>query len=301
MSLKKQLSRYKKAIVFLLVLSLSLLAGCNQSKQASSNYNHSQPAGTPGYLTITGNGVKQQLRLSLSELQDMKKASARECYSIVNDWPAKKFTVGEGVRVSYLLEKVGIKESAQIVRVWAADGYNAAFTREQLTEKRFYYPRLLEGSEEGAQEVPAILAWKKQEGTNDLSKATSCSLSLLLGQKGLNDSVAPVCVKDVVNLEVLTTASGCWDKVQADPAPGIVKPGTEVFLQHPEIDKVKVYYTLDGSTPNERSLLYNPSTTYYRPELIKPIIINQPVTIKTIVIGFGKHNSEVASFTYGVE
>ncbi|MEN6325449.1 MAG: FN3 associated domain-containing protein [Syntrophomonas sp.] len=301
MLVMNQPTRCKRAIAILLILSLSLLAGCYQPEQASSSHNKSQPAGTPGYLTITGNGVEQQTRFSLSELKDMKEAAASECYSVVNDWPTKKFTVGNGIRVSYLLEKAGIKEDAQIITVWAADGYNATFTKEQLTEKRFYYPKLLEGSEESAKEVPAILAWKRQEGTNDLSKATSCSLCLLLGQKGLNDSVAPVCVKDVVTLEVLTTESGRWDKVQAEPVPGKVKQGTEVFLQHPEMDGVKVYYTIDGSTPDEKSLLYNPSTTYYHPELTKPIIINQPVTIKTIAIGFGKHNSQISSFTYGME
>ena len=60
-----------------------------------------------------------------------------------------------------------------------------------------------------------------------------------------------------------------------EPAPGKVKPGTEVVLSHPEEDLVKIYYTLDGSEPDRQSLIYNPSTSYFRPELNKPITVEK--------------------------
>lgn len=123
----------------------------------------------------------------------------------------------------------------------------------------------------------------------------------MLGQKGLNDAVAPVLVKDVVTLEVLTTSGEHWSVVQAQPAPGKVKEGTKVVLEHPQQDAIKIYYTLDGSIPDENSSVYNPSTTYFQPDLTKPIEVNESVTINTVVVGFGKNKSPVATFTYEVE
>ena len=137
-------------VIVFLILGLNLLIGCNQPKQESG-----QPQSTPGFLTITGNGVEKQIKINLSDLKDMKEARVGECYSVVNNWPTKKFMVGKGVKITYLLEKAGIKNDAQTIIVWAGDGYNATFTREQLEEKRFYFPNLLQDSKEGAQEVPA--------------------------------------------------------------------------------------------------------------------------------------------------
>jgi hypothetical protein len=297
-AMNRQITITRILIVVLLVFGLSCLTGCHKREGGS---NLKQPEFTPDHLTIMGNGVESAKMFTLSELKGMEEDQASECYSIVNDWPTKKIMVGKGIKISNLLEKAGIKTDAQVIIVWSADGYNAIFTGEQLNEKRFCFPKLLEDTEEGAKEVPAILAWEYREGTSDLSMATSCKLCLLLGQKGLNNSVAPVCVKDVVTLEVLTESPGCWDEAQASPKPGKVEPGTEIFLNHPEQDKVKIYYTIDGSTPDEKSLLYNPSTTYYQPDLNKPIIINDSMTIKTIAIGFGKHDSQISTFVYKVE
>lgn len=60
--------------------------------------------------------------------------------------------------------------------------------------------------------------------------------------------------------------------------------GDKAKLQHKEIGKVKMYYTLDGSIPTEESALYNPST--YQPELNKPIVINREIDAdKNEIIG----------------
>ncbi len=282
--------------VALLGLSLCMLTACQPQKQERR-----QPKSTPGFLTITGNGVQNQTTFSLTELKEMEADRAEACYSVINNWPAKKFVVGRGVEISHLLEKAGIKDDAQTIIIWADDGYNAAFTRDQLEEKRYCFPNLLKKSEEGAEEVPAILAWEHHEGTDDISKASSGKLKLLIGQKGLNDVVAPVCVKDVVSLEVLTASLDQWDIIKAEPLPGKVKPGAKVILNHPEQDLVKIFYTLDGSTPNENSCVYNPSTSYFQPELTQAIEVNESLTIKAIAIGFGKNNSPVAIFNYEVE
>ncbi len=297
---------------FLLMVSLNMLTGCQGQKQdgapatagtapESTGYETGKPGSEPPILTIKGTGVEREIKFTRAELMSMEDALAAACYSTVNNWPTKKFFVGKGVRVSYLLEKSGIKNDAQTIIVRASDSYNATFTREQLEGKRYYFPNLLKGSDEGAREVPAILAWEHREGTNDLSKASSGNLCLLFGQTGLNDAVTPAYVKDVITLEVLTSQPGQWDVAQAQPASEKVKKGTEIVLSHPEQDRVKIYYTIDGSTPDAKSLLYNPSTTYFQPDLNKPIVVDKPVIIKTIAIGFGKYNSQVATFKYDIE
>ena len=289
-------------IAVLLVAGLSLLTGCHNQKQAANpDSTRKAPENAPVILTITGTGVERETKFTLTELKSMKDALASECYSTVNNWPTKKFFAGKGVLVSQVLKKAGLKNDAQTIIVRASDDYNATFTREQLDEKRFCFPKLLKGSEEGAREVPAILAWEYQEGSNDLSKASSGKLWLLLGQKGLNDMVTSAYVKDVITLEVLTLPPGQWGVVHAEPAPGKVRRGTKIVLSHPKQDRVKIYYTVDGSTPDVKSLIYNPSTTYFQPDLNKPVTVGKSVIIKTIVIGFGKHNSQVATFEYDVE
>jgi len=309
------MNRLLKTIGFaavLLIACLSLITGCQDQKRettpqtagiapGSTGLETGNPGGEPDMLTITGNGVERETKFTPDELKSMEDALAGACYSAVNNWPAKKFIVGKGVKLTHLLQKAGIKEDAQTIIFKAADGYNASFTREQLEEKRFCYPDLLKGSAEGAVEVPMILAWGYQEDTSNLSEAASGKLRLLFGQTGLNDAATAAFVKGVTTIEVLTTPPGQWGAVRAEPAPGKVKPGTGVVLSHPEQDLVKIYYTLDGSEPDAKSLLYNPSTSYFRPELNKPIQVNQTVTIKAIAIGFGKHNSQVAIFNYDVE
>ena len=48
-----------------------------------------------------------------------------------------------------------------------------------------------------------------------------------------------------------------------------------------------------------KSLVYNPSTLPAGPEQADPV--DKPVTIKTVVVGFGKHNSRVSTFKYDLE
>ncbi|OPZ74266.1 MAG: Oxidoreductase molybdopterin binding domain protein [Firmicutes bacterium ADurb.Bin456] len=299
------------AMVFLLVIGPGLLTGCQGRGQdrlpagaGKAPVNTGQETGeasSGAAVTIMGDGVEHGIKLTLAELKGLGETPAAFCYSTVNNWPAKKFVVGKGVKVARLLEQAGIKEGAQKITFRAADGYNVSLTWEQLTEKRFFFPGLLKGSPEEALEVPAILAWEYGEDTSDLSKVTGSKLRLLLGQKWLTDVATAAFVKDVSIIEVGTAPPGQWSAVQPVPVPGKVKRGTEIVLTHPQQDLVKIYYTIDGSTPDERSLVYNPSTTYYQPDLSKPIPVDKPVTIKTIVVGFGKHNSMVSTFKYDPE
>lgn len=290
--------RIIEIIAAVLVTAILILpAGCLDSKK-NTGYNTSDLVS--GTLTITGDGIEQPGRYKVGELKSMQDAVVGECYSTVNNVGTKNNFVGKGVQLSSLLEKAGMRDTAQSIKIMGADGYTIVLTRGQLEEKRFYFPKLVEGSEEGAREVPAVLAWEYREGSSDLSQAKSGSLRLLLGQTALKNVVVPAFVRDVVLIEVSNSAPGQWETVRAEPAPGKVEPGTGIVLNHPELDSVKIYYTTDGSTPDEKSLIYNPSTTYFKPELNRASTVNHDVTIKAIAVGFGKKDSLVAVFDYDI-
>ena len=82
----------------------------------------------------------------------------------------------------------------------------------------------------------------------------------------------------------------------AFPLPGSIAAGETVKLQHPDYGMVKLHYTLDGSEPTLLSTMYNPST--YQPELNRPIPISEPTVIKVLVSGYGKEDSEIATFEF---
>lgn len=71
----------------------------------------------------------------------------------------------------------------------------------------------------------------------------------------------------------------------ATPAAGAVAAGTEVTLS--QAAGAPIYYTLDGTAPNELSKVYT-----------APIVVSAAVTIKAIALEPGKDPSAVGSFAY---
>lgn len=242
-------------------------------------------------LTITGDGIARPLYLSLDDLKDLKQGYIEQCYSAVNNYPTRKYLIGKGINLLYLLEQAGIKSTARTIQVEAADGYKATLTRDQLLGKRYRYPQLLSGSAANPVEVKPMLAWAFAEG-QDFSKAREDDLRLLIGQRGINDVNTAVAVQMVSKITVSTSDSGRWDKAAASLSDG------HITLSHDYLDQVKLYYTLDGSEPNAASQVYNPSTTYFQPHLIKPIPVSGSGTLKVKAIGYGKEDSEVLTYAY---
>lgn len=254
----------------------------------------------PIILTIKGNGIKQTGEFTLADIKNMKDGYAACVYSAVNNWPAKKFFVGKGIKIGYLLEKLGMKDKAKTIIVQSEDGYKATFTKEQLLGDRYYYPNIMDESNAGKKTVSAIVAWENKEA-KDLSKAHGGNLMLFLGQKSLHDVMTNGFVKQVNTIEVLTSDPGRWEDISVSLEPGKVEAGTEISFNHPEMDRVKIYYTLDGSIPTYDSLVYNPSTSYFQPQLTQPIVVKEDLIIKAFVSGLGRQDSEITTFQYEVK
>ncbi|MEN6462689.1 MAG: chitobiase/beta-hexosaminidase C-terminal domain-containing protein, partial [Syntrophomonas sp.] len=242
-------------------------------------------------LTITGDGITNTIYLSMKDLKGMQGGYTEQCFSTVNNYPTRNFAVGKGVSISYLLEKAGIKSGARSIQIEASDGYKALLTRDQLLGKRYRYPGFLSGSTANPVEVKSMLAWAFGEGKS-MSKATEGELRLVIGQQGLHDVNTAVSVQMVSKITVSTKDTGSWNKAAAIVANG------QITLNHDALDQVKLYYTLDGTEPNQFSQVYNPSTTYFQPDLIKPIPVNGSGFLKVKAIGYGKRDSEVLTYAY---
>ncbi|MFS0783747.1 DUF6359 domain-containing protein [Bacillus sp. 1P06AnD] len=78
------------------------------------------------------------------------------------------------------------------------------------------------------------------------------------------------------------------EEAVASPAAGAVKAGAAVSLSAKNAD-AQIHYTVDGSAPTESSPVYK-----------EPIVVNQDMTIKTIVVQSGLKNSDVSTFAYKV-
>lgn len=285
-----------RGIICLLLIVLIVVGGC--SRNEGQTLRDSRPGGE-SRLIITGNGVSQEVFLSLDEMLRLTDATYEHVYSIINNWPSKKMYAARGIRVDVLLGAAGIKRDARCITFTGEDGYQCSFTREQMLEtQRYYYPGLLNGDASGAEPVKTIIAYEYKEDSDQLSDARPDSLCLIVPQADVNEQTNHVFVKGISRITVSMEDPGKWEKPGIFPTASKVAAGDTVKLQHKDIGKVKIYYTTDGSTPNENSKLYNPST--YQPELNKAITIDKNMTIKAFARGFGKHDSDISEFDFKV-
>ena len=218
--------------------------------------------------------------------------------STVNNWPAARFYVAEGYGISSILQAADVYETIQSMTIRAADGYEVSLTRDQLFSNQYYYPNVNE-NDENAVPVEPMIAYHWREGTNDINAIREDKPVFIVGQRTPYEHTNPAFVVGVAEIVVDFDACEHWQAADTFPQPGPVEPGETVKLQHPCYGLVKIFYTLDGSEPSMFSALYNPST--YQTELNKPIPITEPTTIKVLVTGYGRNDSEIAVFEFWPE
>ncbi len=276
------------------ILGILFTGGCNDRDPVPSDSTVRDEV-----VVITGNGVTKESRMTLSEMLALPDARVECVYSVINNWPTKKKWAARGAKMTAVLQAAGIKNEAQCITVKGEDVYEWSFTREQLLEtERYYFPGVMERDASRAERVEPIIAYEYMEGSDQLGEARADSICLIIPQAHVNEQTNHTFVKGINEIIVTVDDPGKWEMATAFPFPGNITRGDTVKLQHKELGKVKMYYTLDGSTPTEYSTLYNPST--YQPELNKPIVIDRDTTIKVLVKGFGKYDSDIAEFHYQI-
>ena len=266
-------------------------------------------------VEITGDGVKNPVTLTWSQLQEMEQYEA--VYSSINTWPTKKWYVGKGVKISDLLERAGISDSAKLIKFSAQDGYTLTLTVDEvLKAPRYYFPNLksnsenegnIPGSKAGAQPVETMLSLVSAEGSDNPKYMDDVnSLLLMIGQRSVTEQTGNLFVKFISKIEVSNSEPERWDAPQANPTSGVVIAGTMVTLSNANSDDDKIYYTTDGSEPDMDSEIYNwIAKRWWAARSNELGIINHPIgpinettTIKAITIGAGKLDSEAVTFTY---
>ena len=292
-------SIFKNRTVFLLLtlLILIMLTACGGEKS---------PLGDElsGYqVVVRGDGVEKTY--TVGEMFAWENSVFQGAYSTTNNWPASSFYAVEGIRVSVILEQSGLYESAKQITFVSPDGYKCSFTREQLLgTERYYFPGLMEESAEGAMPVEAVLAYSYIIGSSDLmglSLARRQSVDLIFGQANVFEHTNVGFVSHIMQIMVSSDEPETWKAPTTYPLDGPIRKGSTVKFEHPDLNGgyAKLFYTLDGSEPDEFSSMYNPST--YQPELTVPITINETTVVKVKVIGLGKKDSETRTFQFTVQ
>jgi len=243
----------------------------------------------------SGNILWSFTERKLNRLPQEQACAFSHAYSTINNWPAARFYAADGYTIEGILKAAGVLETAQRITFRAPDGYEASLTREQLLSPQFYYPNVRE-NDTGALPVKPLLAYRWREGSTELNDIDENKPTLIFGQRNPFEHTSPAFVANISEIIVDDTPAGAWAAAGTFPQAGVIAAGETVKLQHPFYGLVKLHYTLDGSDPTPLSPMYNPST--YQPELNVPIPITEPVTIKVLVTGYGRDDSDIAVFEF---
>ena len=308
--------------VLITLLSLLFLAGSfSLMMPAAAGAEMSTMAEDEVVLTITGSGVEKEVEFTRDDLVGMKPYQ-QVVYTAINTWPTKKWYVGEGVKLNDLLDKAGLKSGVKengLVKFIARDGFHMTFTAQQLLQdERYIFPNFKEGGGDadghvpgstlGQKPVDTIIGLVSAEGTANSRYMNDLNAPLLmLGQRAVTEQNGQSFVKNVRTIEVLDEFPSQWEEPTANLPSGEVPVGTLVELSSTYNDDDKVHYTIDKSTPTIESPMYNWIASRWwssRGEDVEkinhPIEITEDTTIKAIVIGPGKRDSEVVTFEYTV-
>lgn len=284
-----------------LLFALLFIAGCAPAAQETpdAGENTDTGAATSGItVKITGDVPLGEYICSITELSEDEENAFSCAYSLINNWPTKKFAAASGVTIEAVLKAAGVWDTFEVITVKADDGYAMSFTREQVEKPRYYYPNLEKDDPAGNKLAPMGIALQYCDDGADLDAMTECSPTFVFGQEDIYEHNSPAFVEQMVEIEVSDEEPEQWEMAYGFPEPGVIAAGETVKLQHGYMGLAKLFYTTDGSDPTTKSAMYNPST--YQPELSVPIEITEDTVIKVLVHGYGRTDSEIAELVYTV-
>ena len=316
--------QYKKTFRFVIAFTLTLLMVLGQFGFMNT---HWEAHANPRTITITGAGInnpgttfsRDQIRGIVGNLPQRD-----VLYSTVNTWPTKSWYRGQGVRVMDLINAAGgLKPEATMVRFISNDGFITTFTIDELfNTPRYRFPNFMStgtaghipGDPSGAVLVEPMIAHRSfnSQDISDMSDndffSVADTLHLLYGQRYVSEQTNAMFSKWVTQIEILTTPIPKWNNPTANPPAGEVPAGTSITLNSQFNDLEKVHYTLDGSTPDMNSPMFNWIASRWwasRQDVLSSINrtigpLETNTTIKAVVIGPGRLNSDVMTFEYQI-
>lgn len=242
-------------------------------------------------LTITGDGVTEEVVFTYEQLEAMSDLVENQVYTAYNTWPTAKVYYAEVVPIKPLLEQAGLKAEATTINIAAESegddtAYNSTFLLADLLAERYSF---FDGKKTV---VPAAVALKLGESGPDAMDKVD--LRNIHGQLAENEQTSPSFVQST---RVITVTCA---PIQQLPLPELTvaeKDGQyEIALSNSNYN-AKIYYTLDGSTPTVHSEMYNVSAEHWQPQLNQPFLIAGDTTVKAIAVVSGFADSEVLTFT----
>ena len=176
------------------------------------------------------------------------------------------------------------------------EGESCTLTYDQLNQERYYFLRLLRNSTANAELVPPIIALLVKEDSQNTREMEETAPMLILGQSTISEHTNSLFITGITCIKLSNKPVKKWGAASTWPFPGELQAGDTIKLQHEFFNQVKIFFTLDGSDPTPLSDMYNPGISLT--ELNKPLVFNGNVTIKTLVTGYGKENSDIAMYEF---
>jgi len=169
----------------------------------------------PDLIISVDGDIKEELLLKdLSELEvdeswPPKETAApivRRMYTAMNNYGTKRFYAVEGIRISYLIENLGLTDDS--ILTFVSGGMSETFTKAQLEEPRYYYP------DDGEPTMVEPLLAYMSDGPKDGSQPSfdnmdyESGLRLYFGQKDRGEVLAPRYLKEVFHIKITQGESG---------------------------------------------------------------------------------------------
>ncbi|MCL1805552.1 MAG: S-layer homology domain-containing protein, partial [Clostridiales bacterium] len=209
-------------------------------------------------------------------------------YSAYNTNPTyRTYSNVSGVDIWNLLAGAGLApEDDSEITFFASDGFSTTLKISDLTTARYFF------SSDGVRgdQVPPVISFDSSGGR------------LYFGQLAAQEQTA-FAFAQMINRIVIGGTAGTNGTPVADPPSGsTVNEGDPIVLSTPSgSGNAKIYYTLDGSTPDMDSPMYNISGQDANPPLYVPEgLAGGTFTITARIIGLGRFDGDIVTFTYDV-
>ena len=304
--MRRSIQRLTLAVAFIAVMMIAGMIGAQTEPAFAQD--------TDASLSVyQGDSVVKSY--TMTELAAMADSQSYT-YSAFNSYPSASLIEDvKGVRIATILADAGITSIGedQLIEIVASDGVKESFLKKQLLGNRYYFPNfkneagragkaVLPGSLEGKQSVPAVLR---------INEPNSTRSRLYFGQVSPTEQNYSHFLKYVSAIRVNSGTGGQWNALQkTDPEAGKSYPlNTSISFDRGVNtapgsfeSRYCIYYTTDGSTPDLTSNLYNYNNKNFgtdEEKFNKPVISAEgALTIKTLVVGYGKSDSPVTTFRF---
>ncbi|KAF1083800.1 Oxidoreductase molybdopterin binding domain protein [Sporotomaculum syntrophicum] len=181
------------ALIVLVLMIAMVVAGCTGQNNDQEPLIEADPVAEKNVLTIEGSGVAGTTQLTLQEIQGMQLDVIEDDYFALNNFGTKQYFSFKGVSLWQLLNKVGVKDTAQQVVITSEDGYSVIYTIDEVKREDY----IDETNPE--KKYKMIIAW---EENGEVYDSTQYPFRLVMGQKEPGDINKQNWVAKVINIKV---------------------------------------------------------------------------------------------------